>query len=438
MDVAANVTITISQNVTVENFNMTGGHLHILSGVALTVNNQFVFTGGVIAGEYISYEPETVQTPRALLIVNSISNFNTGSNVKVLQFINMFCSGVVTWDSGNVVLASSTINIESGATFTVDTTASTDLSTQMTLKSDSSYYYFDAYPSMQLSTKADLDLNMPLLGSIYDIYLPYGVEGNGNTTSYSGGNGIYGSYIAHKLGRDAVEYYLNNIYNETTIDMYDEVVESVATPDDCADLCLDRVWCKSFDYFVGIGRCSLSPFRMHDVGGLSEQGETSVATDVIHFDKPREQQLYYYKRSDVEIDRFSTRTVEDPRVTLAFSDYPALAYVKNYGTISLKDADLSRFSFSDRTSYNNYTYDTPVQLLDDAFSVNPSEINNYGVIIIEGGGRVGFDVALNGFAGSEIVVHDGVVTFKKMSSYLPVAYTYAAMPPLISLVLVDM
>lgn len=424
MDVGRNVTITISENVTVENFNMTGGNLLILSGVALTVSNQFVFNGGVITGEYISYEAEGVQAPRAVLNVDSISKFNAGTNVKLLQFINVVCGGVVTWDAGNVVLASSTINIEAGVTFTIDTSSSMDSASQMTLKSDSSYYYFNAYPAMQLSTIADLDLTMPLLGAIYDIYLPFGVEGNGNSTSYSGTNGIYGSFIAHKLGREAVDYYLNNIYNASSIAMYDEVVDSVATPNDCAELCLDRAWCVSFDYFVGVAACNLSPFRMYDVGGLSARGEDGVADDVIHFDKPMEQQLYFYKRSDTSMDRFSSRAVEDPRVTLAFSDYPALAYVKNYGTIYVKDGDLTRFALDERTAYNNFTYDTPVQLLDDAFSANPSEINNHGSIIIEGGGRVAFDVVVNGFAGSEFIVNSGVATFTQENMFAPSSSLY--------------
>ena len=40
------------------------------------------------------------------------------------------------------------------------------------------------------------------------------------------------------------------------------------TIEDCKDACLDKSWCKSFDYYKNSNACDLSDKNKYEVGGL--------------------------------------------------------------------------------------------------------------------------------------------------------------------------
>ena len=410
MDVATDVYITISENVTVANFTIVSGNLLIAQGCYLNITDSFTFSGGAITGQYQNYDASTVtESPpeRSLVHVGTRSTFDGGR--KTLRFVDLYCQGSASWVSGAIILASAAVHVEPGAVFDIDSTLS-NASSPMIMKSDSSYFRYNAFHGTMLNTEAELDSTLLVAGrpAVYDIFSPSALHLNVAAPKKD----IVGFRIIDDS--DAVAYFEHEVHLNANHSMYAHTI-TARDADYCADVCSALAWCRSFDLYVADGVCHLSQYRMFDVGGLSSGLLNTNTTDdalyaytasVVHYDLQLVDRLVL-QQSIHRLDIAASETVSmnaqaQPAVTVAFASYPSLLQELNFGTMFMRGTDALSL---DGEVHGADLVDAPMQLLGDAYSSAPSMLINSGEVFVSGSEQVKLDVALQVQSGGKLTVH---------------------------------
>jgi hypothetical protein len=279
--------IVVSESVVVKNLNVSGagGTLFLSSpSVVIEVTDTLQFDGGVIEGfrngsngDKVQYTAiEIVNMQQASVKVGNTAIFDT-VNKKFLRFIHFVVQHSLDWLDGEIVMASSVIDmIGDNATFS----AKNQSSQALNIAHDVAYYNFQLFPLAQLNQQGNINHTLPVTEAVNDLVLTGGIRIT-NNHSRVGARSLAPLVVESEVTNIGASMYYQDINFDGKQQLSLYITENnrsrsfmyaTGDADACARVCLFDLagsFCKSFEHFPTSQTCRFSVYDYEDIGGLT-------------------------------------------------------------------------------------------------------------------------------------------------------------------------